>query len=71
MRTARVEQSIGSQRATRLCSIVEPSELDETLPPIGKLIACDDNSYLSRAWRLRPGFLPLGGTGLRHRANSG
>ncbi len=47
MRTARVEQSIGSQRATRLCSIVEPSEHDETVPPIGKLTACDDKSYLS------------------------
>ena len=47
MKTTRVEQSIGSQRAIPLCSIVDPSKLDETVPPIGKLTACDDNSYRS------------------------
>ena len=45
MKTTRVEQSIGSHRAIPLCSIVDPSKLDETVPPIGKLT--DDNSYRS------------------------
>ncbi len=46
MRTAQVDKSRGRQLAARGRSIVEPSELDEIVPPIGKLSACDDNSYL-------------------------
>ena len=47
MRTARIDKFLGRQPAARGLRTVEPSEHDETVPPISRLSARDDNSYLS------------------------